>query len=53
MFGSYAPVGYTWNAAAYCPEHKPDAPEDEIGAIAPWDSDYDWACDVCGKRIGR
>lgn len=49
---TYEVTGYTFNAAAYCPDHKPQAPDDEIGVIFLGD-EWDGAptCDVCHVEI--
>lgn len=46
-------IGYVYDGAAYCTDHKPAAPEDEVGAIFA-DSEADCpgnSCDVCHEHI--
>jgi hypothetical protein len=50
------PVGYTWDAAAYCPECFPAGVDrdnaDEVGAIFEWDeAACELSCDVCLGRL--
>ena len=45
-------TGYTYDAAAYCLDHKPAVPEDDLGIIflgSEWDCVP--TCDVCRDEI--
>lgn len=49
-------VGYTYDAAAYCPEHFPIGVDrnnyDEVGAIFSWDdAACELSCDVCFQPL--
>lgn len=49
---TYEVTGYTYNASAYCVEHKPNVSEEELGVIflgTEWD--YAPCCDVCQGAI--
>lgn len=48
----YEVTGYTFDAAAFCPNHKPDAPDEELGVIFLGE-EFDSAptCDVCHEEI--
>lgn len=45
-------TGYTFDGAAFCPDHKPDVPAEELGVIFLGEEfDSVPTCDVCHAEI--